>query len=74
MNYTVLPCLWVRSKYLIFFLARSFDLRVQKPFNFLVELGIGEVYLDWNGNKGFLASNHRASTNSDTVESIMALK
>lgn len=74
MNYTVLPCLWVRSKYLNFFLARSFDLRVQKPFNFLVELGIGEVYLDWNGNKGFLASNHRASTNSDTVESIMALK
>ena len=56
------------------FLARSFDLRVQKPFNFLVKLGIGEVYLDWNGNKRFLASNHRASTNSDTVESIMALK
>ena len=66
MNYTVLPCLWVRSKYLNLFLARSFDLRVQRPFNFLVELGIGEVYLDWNVNKGFLASNQRASTNSDT--------
>ncbi len=63
-----------KEKVFKFFLARSFDLRVQKSFNFLVELGIGEVYLDWNGNKGFLSSNHRASTNSDTVESIMALK
>ena len=74
MNYTELPCLWVKNKYLKFFLARSFDLVVQKPFNFLVELGIGEVYLDWDGSKVLLASNHSASTNSDTVESIMALK
>ena len=72
MNYTELPCLWVKNKYLNFFSAHSFDLRVQKPFNFLVELGIGEVYLNWNGNKGFLAFNHSASTNSDTVVSIMA--
>ena len=74
MNYIELPCLLVKNKYLKFFLARSFYLRVQKQFIFLVVLGTGEVYLDLNGNKEFLASNHSASTNSDTAESIIALK
>ena len=74
MKYIELPCLLVKNKYLKFFLVRSFFLRVQKQFIFLVVIGTGEVYLDLNGNKEFLASNHSAITNSDTAESIIALK